>query len=70
MSHYTITRLMASDLIQMERSQRYQSHKLAPNLSLARELIGIGASDGAVARRFGVTEKAVYNLRTGKTYRA
>lgn len=69
-SPYTITKLMASDLIRMERSQRYQSYKLRPNVDLARELIGIGASDAAVARRFGVTEQSIYNLRTGKTYRA
>ena len=70
MNHYTITKLMAADLIRMERSQRYSGYKLAPNLDLARELIGIGATDATIARRFAVTEKSVYNLRTGKTYRA
>jgi hypothetical protein len=67
-SPYTTTKLMTADLVRMERAQRFRSKKLKPNLTLARELIGIGASDQAIARRFAVDTKSVYNLRTGKTY--
>lgn len=75
MSKYSASKLAAANLVKMERSDRYQSHKLARRsngvhgATLCRELHAAGVSVPNLADRFGVTPQAIGQCVSFKTYR-
>lgn len=71
MSHYTLSKNIVQNIVQIEREDRY-SRKLnrspfAP--TLVRELHAAGASKRYLAHRFGCTPEAIRQCVTFKTYR-
>lgn len=75
MSKYHTSKLVIANLVQAERSDRYQSHKLARRsngvhgATLCRELYFAGVSINDLADRFGVTPQAIGQCVNFKTYR-
>jgi hypothetical protein len=71
MSRYSLSKLIVNDIVQMERSDRFKSHKLSRTPHgpiLVRELHAAGASTNYLADRFGCTPEAIRQCITFKTY--
>ena len=74
MSRYNLSKLIVNDLVKIERSDRFKSHKIArtnPSFgaTLVRELHAAGASTSYLANRFGCTPEAIRQCVTFITYK-
>jgi len=71
-NHYTLTKLILADLVQVEASDRFGSNKLtkrhvnAP--TMIRQFHAAGDTSADLARRFGVTTRAINMCVSRQTY--